>query len=133
MASVRVLDGLSDEDAVAKLGDDAANLVGPSLLDQLGRRPSAEQLLAGEQPEPRLLRLVEVGQLVNEVFQLEQGPLRIRLRKRLALIPARNGLGTQPSTLATSMLFIPPLARIDSSFLATALLMVLRRRTVGRR
>ena len=40
----------SDEDAVAKLGDHVADLVGPPFLDQFGRSFPAQQLLARKQP-----------------------------------------------------------------------------------
>jgi len=78
----------SHEHAVSQLVDHADNIAGASVLDELRRNLAAEQLLPREQPKPDVGRLVEVGQLIGDIFQIEQQLLGVGTREGPPLVPA---------------------------------------------
>ena len=57
--------------AVEQLIDSGQHLIDLSLLNQVGRRAILQQALTREQPQSRIVRLVEIGQFVDDELQLE--------------------------------------------------------------
>src|SRR5437879_7727211 len=50
--------------------------------------------------QPNEARMIEVSEQVHDVFQIEKRPLSFGLRKRLTLIPARDGLRSNPQRIS---------------------------------
>lgn len=78
--------------AVIELRDQLHDFRHLPLLHQGSRCAVIEQLLRGVQPQTRLLRREKVRELVGNVLELEDLPLRTRMRQRLPLIPPRYRL-----------------------------------------
>src|SRR5438874_2422815 len=76
------------------------HLIRPSCLDEIDGTSPIQQPLPREEPHPRLVRLIEVSEQVHDVFQIEKRPLSFGLRKRLTLIPARDGLRSNPQRIS---------------------------------
>lgn len=77
--------------AVKQLVDRGKNLIDTTLLDQLCRYLILHEALAGEEPQPCVVRLVDVGELVDDEFEFEKLLLGAGVWLSLALVPSRNG------------------------------------------
>ena len=82
----------SQMDAVEELVDRGEDFVNAALLDQFGRYLIVQQSLPREKPQPRIVRLVNVGQLVDDELELQKLLLGAGVRQRFAFVPAGNGL-----------------------------------------
>src|SRR5262245_12670676 len=82
--------------AVPQLIDDGGDLASFTVADELGWRLAVQQLLSGIEPQPGFLRIVEVGQLIDDVFEIEQDLLRVGTWKGLALIRTGDRLRPGP-------------------------------------
>jgi len=81
-------------DLCADLLDDPDELGSSALLNELRRDLAVEKSLPREEPEPRFVGRIAIGELVDDVFEVEQSSLGIRLRECPPLIPAGHRLGS---------------------------------------
>jgi hypothetical protein len=80
--------------AIEKLVHRCQDFVDAALLNQFGRHLVVQETPAGKEPQPRVVRLVDVGELVDDELQFEELLLGAGVGQRRALIPSGNGLGS---------------------------------------
>jgi hypothetical protein len=89
----RVVDGhCLDVGTVSELINQCQNRVGISVRDAVDGTLTRQQAMPAKQPQPRLVRLIELGQLVGQPFECEQLLQLGWLWLRVALLPPGNRL-----------------------------------------
>ncbi len=73
--------------AIKKLIHCVKHLVGAALLYQIGGCLISKRALTGKQPEPRVMRFTDIGQLVDNEFKLQQLPLSSCMGQRFPIVP----------------------------------------------
>jgi hypothetical protein len=77
----------SEMNRIAELAHQPHDFINPARTNQLSGGYACQQFLWGENPLPRFVRLVEIGELVNDIFQLQQCLFRGGVWIGAALIP----------------------------------------------
>ncbi len=81
-----------NERAVPELCDEGEHVVDLAGLDAGGRPVATQESVRCEEPKPRFVWLVELGEFADKPFKREKSVEPVRLGVDLASLPSRNGL-----------------------------------------
>jgi hypothetical protein len=60
-------------------------------MDEVDRTRAVHQRMLGIEPDPDLFRRIEVGEAIDDILQVGDEELCLRMRRGLASRPARDG------------------------------------------
>lgn len=83
------------ENGISQLPNGSQDFFRLSFGDQIRGTFPIKELLPSEQPHSCFLWFIEIGELVDDPFQLKKQSFSVRMWKGPALIPARNGFRTR--------------------------------------